>query len=113
MLSETDGKLAPGMARCCIVGVHFRNLRKRNSGGVPVRLGGRSGRDGEGAADAAAPPAAPTLKVVVAASDLPAGARLGALAAAEVIGHIGARPQASLQDLARQQGLFAGDRLQR
>ena len=34
-------------------------------------------------------------------------ARLGALAAAEVIGHIGARPQASLRDLARQEGLLA------
>jgi sugar/nucleoside kinase (ribokinase family) len=31
--------------------------------------------------------------------------RLGALAAAEVIQHIGARPQASLKDLARQNGL--------
>ena len=31
--------------------------------------------------------------------------RLGALAAAEVIQHIGARPQVSLKDLARQQGL--------
>jgi sugar/nucleoside kinase (ribokinase family) len=33
-------------------------------------------------------------------------ARLGALAAAEVIGHIGARPQASLRDLAGQEGLL-------
>ena len=32
-------------------------------------------------------------------------ARLGALAAAEVIQHIGARPEVSLQDLARQRGL--------
>jgi sugar/nucleoside kinase (ribokinase family) len=32
-------------------------------------------------------------------------ARLGALAAAEIIGHIGARPQADLRDLARQAGL--------
>ncbi|MFL5326918.1 MAG: PfkB family carbohydrate kinase, partial [Microvirga sp.] len=32
-------------------------------------------------------------------------ARLGALAAAEVIQHIGARPQTSLADLARQEGL--------
>ena len=31
--------------------------------------------------------------------------RLGALAAAEVIQHIGARPQVSLKDLARQNGL--------
>src|SRR5271155_134439 len=31
--------------------------------------------------------------------------RLGALAAAEVIGHIGARPQVSLKELARQNGL--------
>ena len=34
-------------------------------------------------------------------------ARLGALAAAEIIGHLGARPQANLRDLARQQGLLA------
>jgi sugar/nucleoside kinase (ribokinase family) len=34
-------------------------------------------------------------------------ARLGALAAAEVIQHIGARPQTSLADLARQEGLAA------
>ena len=33
-------------------------------------------------------------------------ARLGGLAAAEVIGHIGARPQTSLLDLARQEGLL-------
>ena len=33
-------------------------------------------------------------------------ARLGALAAAEVIGHLGARPQADLADLARREGLF-------
>jgi sugar/nucleoside kinase (ribokinase family) len=33
--------------------------------------------------------------------------RLGALAAAEVIGHIGARPQVSLKELARQNGLPA------
>jgi sugar/nucleoside kinase (ribokinase family) len=32
-------------------------------------------------------------------------ARLGALAAAEVIGHLGARPETSLKDLAAQQGL--------
>ena len=32
-------------------------------------------------------------------------ARLGALAAAEVIGHIGARPEASLRTLARENGL--------
>jgi len=32
--------------------------------------------------------------------------RLGALAAAEVIQHIGARPEASLQDLARENGLI-------
>jgi sugar/nucleoside kinase (ribokinase family) len=31
-------------------------------------------------------------------------ARLGALAAAEVIQHLGARPEASLKDLARQNG---------
>ena len=31
--------------------------------------------------------------------------RLGALAAAEVIQHIGARPQVSLKELAQQQGL--------
>jgi sugar/nucleoside kinase (ribokinase family) len=34
-------------------------------------------------------------------------ARLGAIAAAEVIQHLGARPQANLRDLARQQGLLA------
>ena len=34
-------------------------------------------------------------------------ARLGALAAAEAIQHIGARPQASLRDLARQAGLLS------
>ena len=34
--------------------------------------------------------------------------RLGAMAAAEVIQHIGARPQASLKDLARENGLAAG-----
>jgi len=33
-------------------------------------------------------------------------ARLGGLAAAEVIGHIGARPQADLRNLARQEGLL-------
>ena len=32
-------------------------------------------------------------------------ARLGALAAAETIQHIGARPQTNLADLARQEGL--------
>ncbi len=34
-------------------------------------------------------------------------ARLGALAAAEIISHLGARPQANLRNLARQQGLLA------
>ncbi|HEY8564856.1 MAG TPA: adenosine kinase [Beijerinckiaceae bacterium] len=34
-------------------------------------------------------------------------ARLGGLAAAEVISHLGARPQANLRDLARQAGLLA------
>jgi adenosine kinase len=34
-------------------------------------------------------------------------ARLGALAAAEVIAHIGARPEASLKMLARENGLMA------
>lgn len=34
-------------------------------------------------------------------------ARLGSMAAAEVIGHMGARPQASLRDLAQQTGLIA------
>jgi sugar/nucleoside kinase (ribokinase family) len=38
--------------------------------------------------------------------DHAACARLGALAAAEVISHIGARPQADLRDLARQAGLL-------
>jgi sugar/nucleoside kinase (ribokinase family) len=32
--------------------------------------------------------------------------RLGALAAGEVIGHLGARPEASLKDLARENGLL-------
>jgi adenosine kinase len=32
--------------------------------------------------------------------------RLGALAAAEVIGHLGARPEASLRDLANENGLL-------
>jgi sugar/nucleoside kinase (ribokinase family) len=32
--------------------------------------------------------------------------RLGALAAAEVIGHLGARPETSLKDLARENGLL-------
>jgi sugar/nucleoside kinase (ribokinase family) len=39
--------------------------------------------------------------------DLTDCARLGGLAAAEVIGHLGARPQANLRDLARQQGLLS------
>ncbi|MCB8819218.1 adenosine kinase [Microvirga rosea] len=39
--------------------------------------------------------------------DLVDCARLGGLAAAEIISHLGARPQASLRDLARQEGLFA------
>ena len=38
--------------------------------------------------------------------DHTACARLGALAAAEVIQHIGARPQANLAELARQEGLW-------
>jgi sugar/nucleoside kinase (ribokinase family) len=39
--------------------------------------------------------------------DLVDCARLGGLAAAEVISHLGARPQANLLDLARQEGLLA------
>jgi sugar/nucleoside kinase (ribokinase family) len=39
--------------------------------------------------------------------DLTDCARLGGLAAAEVISHLGARPQASLLDLARQEGLLS------
>ena len=39
--------------------------------------------------------------------DLVSCARLGGLAAAEVISHLGARPQANLRDLARQEGLLA------
>jgi sugar/nucleoside kinase (ribokinase family) len=39
--------------------------------------------------------------------DLTDCARLGGLAAAEIIGHLGARPQADLRDLARQEGLLA------
>ena len=38
--------------------------------------------------------------------DLTDCARLGGLAAAEVIGHFGARPQADPRDLARQEGLL-------
>jgi sugar/nucleoside kinase (ribokinase family) len=38
--------------------------------------------------------------------DLTDCARLGGLAAAEIISHLGARPQASLRDLARQEGLL-------
>jgi len=37
-------------------------------------------------------------------ADYRTSARLGALAAAEVIGHLGARPEASLRDLARDAG---------
>jgi sugar/nucleoside kinase (ribokinase family) len=39
--------------------------------------------------------------------DLADCARLGGLAAAEIISHIGARPQADLRDLARQEGLLS------
>jgi sugar/nucleoside kinase (ribokinase family) len=39
--------------------------------------------------------------------DLTDCARLGGLAAAEIISHLGARPQADLRDLARQQGLLS------
>lgn len=39
--------------------------------------------------------------------DLVDCARLGGLAAAEIISHLGARPQAGLRDLARQEGLLA------
>jgi sugar/nucleoside kinase (ribokinase family) len=39
--------------------------------------------------------------------DLADCARLGGLAAAEIISHLGARPQASLRELAQQQGLLA------
>jgi len=38
-------------------------------------------------------------------TDHPTAARFGALAAAEVIGHLGARPESSLKDLAQQEGL--------
>ena len=38
--------------------------------------------------------------------DLTDCARLGGLAAAEIISHLGARPQANLLDLARQEGLL-------
>ena len=38
--------------------------------------------------------------------DLEAAGRLGSLAAAEIISHIGARPEKKLQDLARQAGLL-------
>jgi len=73
-------------------------------------------------ADTIASPAFPVAKVVdtTGAGDLFAAGflaglargaddrtcgRLGALAAAEVIGHLGARPQTSLRDLARENGL--------
>ncbi|NNC00729.1 adenosine kinase, partial [Corallococcus exiguus] len=39
--------------------------------------------------------------------DLVDCARLGGLAAAEIISHLGARPQTSLRDLARQEGLLS------
>jgi sugar/nucleoside kinase (ribokinase family) len=39
--------------------------------------------------------------------DLADCARLGGLAAAEIISHLGARPQANLRELAQQQGLLA------
>ena len=42
---------------------------------------------------------------LVRAAGFEAAGRLGALAAAEVIQHIGARPQVSLKELARQNGL--------
>ena len=42
---------------------------------------------------------------LVRGADFEAAGRLGALAAAEVIQHIGARPQVSLKELARQNGL--------
>jgi len=75
-------------------------------------------------ADTIASPAFPVAKVVdtTGAGDLFAAgflfglargtsrekaARLGALAAAEVIAHIGARPEASLKTLARENGLMA------
>ena len=38
--------------------------------------------------------------------DLEAAGRLGSLAAAEIISHIGARPEVSLQRLARENGLL-------
>ena len=38
--------------------------------------------------------------------DLADCARLGGLAAAEIISHLGARPQANLRDLAQQEGLL-------
>ena len=39
--------------------------------------------------------------------DLPTCGRLGSLAAAEVIGHIGARPETPLRKLAKEKGLIA------
>jgi sugar/nucleoside kinase (ribokinase family) len=39
--------------------------------------------------------------------DLETSGRLGSLAAAEIISHIGARPETKLQDLARAKGLLA------
>jgi sugar/nucleoside kinase (ribokinase family) len=48
--------------------------------------------------------AAGFLVGVAKGADYRTSARLGALAAAEVIQHLGARPEASLKDLARENG---------
>ena len=48
--------------------------------------------------------AAGFLVGVARGADYRTAARLGALAAAEVIQHLGARPEASLKDLARENG---------
>jgi sugar/nucleoside kinase (ribokinase family) len=51
--------------------------------------------------------AAGFLYGVAAGRDLETSGRLGSLAAAEIISHIGARPEVSLKKLAREKGLLA------
>ena len=51
--------------------------------------------------------AAGFLYGVATGRDLETSGRLGSLAAAEIISHIGARPEVSLRELARTKGLLA------
>lgn len=51
--------------------------------------------------------AAGFLYGIASGKDLETAGRLGSLAAAEIISHIGARPEVKLRDLARKQGLLA------